>query len=277
MRKENREEKKQLVRLLKLLQRFRVAGAEWHRDDLMVTVIAGGRSWRFRRSVMDQAQGQGLIGCANGKAHVSDVGEAFLKRALHPETPFVAQHSMPVSDTVRCGGEHVQVIRNANESPLLRLHTRKMPDGETWLSDAHFQAGEKLRADFERARLQPRISANWEASVASSGRGSGAAEISDFALDARARVERAIAALGPELSGVALDVCCFLKGLEQVESEQRWPPRSAKLILRTALSVLARHYGLAMPPDNRVAGQKLRQWGARDYRPRLGQSGAAGV
>ena len=69
------------------------------------------------------------------------------------------------------------------------------------------------------------------------------ADLSDNALDARSRLEQAVAVLGPDLSGVVLDVCCFLKGLEGIERERRWPPRSAKLMLRTGLDLLAAHYG----------------------------------
>jgi hypothetical protein len=68
--------------------------------------------------------------------------------------------------------------------------------------------------------------------------------MSDSIADARARVSRAARALGPDLAGVALDVCCFGKGLEQVERDRHWPARSAKLMLRTALMALARHYGM---------------------------------
>ena len=37
----------------------------------------------------------------------------------------------------------------------------------------------------------------------------------------------------------------YLKGLTEVERERQWPARSAKLMLRTALAALDRHY--AMP------------------------------
>lgn len=156
---------------------------------------------------------------------------------------------------------------NLNESPLAMLYRRKGRDGQRFLTRDEFEAGERLRSDYERASIMPRLGANWEASVAGrkrGGQGGSMVDLSDAILAARQRVDHAIAAVGPELGGVLIDICCFLKGLETVEVERRWPARSAKLILKAALGSLARHYN---PPRRPRTGL---HWGAEDYRPRIG-------
>ncbi|HHZ07173.1 MAG TPA: hypothetical protein GX405_00155 [Rhizobiales bacterium] len=166
------------------------------------------------------------------------------------------------------GAETVPV--NAAESPLSQLARLKGRDGSPFISAEEKEAGDRLRSDFTRGLMQPRLGANWEASVASArrdGRAGGVADLTDAALAARLRVEKALAAVGPELSGVLVDVCCFLKGIETVEFERGWPARSAKLMLKTALSALARHY---RPPAPARKARVL-HWGTEDYRPRIGE------
>lgn len=144
-----------------------------------------------------------------------------------------------------------------DESPLIRLSSRKGADGKPFLAAHEVAAGERLRADFTRGGLSPSVTQRWE-DTPRSGPRSGPADLSDAVLDCRARVQHALKAVGPELSGVLLDVCCFLKGTERVEAERQWPARSAKLMLKTGLAALARHYGLVH--DAGEARRGIRAW-----------------
>ena len=86
-------------------------------------------------------------------------------------------------------------------------------------------------------------------------------------LAAKERVIRALMAVGPETSGVLVDICCELKGLEEAEKTNGWPQRAGKVVLQIALTRLPKHYGLiaAEIPSRRG----LRHWGEADYRPRI--------
>lgn len=159
---------------------------------------------------------------------------------------------------------------NPCESPLGWLRRRTDKHGKPLLGDAQFQAGERLRADLFFAELSPRITTNWSAAPGSSSRGSAgfALDQSDRAIAAGERVNRALAAVGPELSGILVDVCGHLKGLEDVEDARGWSKRSAKVVLELALTALARHYGyISMPAPEPKGPARVRHWGSDDYRP----------
>ncbi|WP_428427965.1 DUF6456 domain-containing protein [Pararhizobium sp.] len=191
----------------------------------------------------------------------------FLRRALvTPEEGFQEQHREMESGTVAMDGVRQAVRVNQMESPLGAAARLKEKSGQPFLPPDAIAAGERLHADFTRAHLQPRLTMSYEPRLSTKTRGGagGAADLSDSAMSARFRVGKAMEAIGPELCGVALDVCCFQKGLEIVERERQWPARSAKLMLRTALMALARHYA---PPR---AAPRSHAWGAEGYRPDAG-------
>ena len=173
-------------------------------------------------------------------------GRAWLARHAAKTTtePFARQHQRRETTALRDGGGARAVVVNRNESPLRRL-AQPRRSGASWLEADHVDAGERLMRDFEIGGLRQRVTASWDPTPRRDrGTRTPGADLSDRALDARARLDRAIAVLGRDLAGVAMDICCFGKGVSQVERERCWPPRSAKLMLRTALDLLVDHYGL---------------------------------
>jgi len=205
---------------------------------------------------------------------LNEAGRAWLRRRSGGAEPFRAQHQQRESRTMEVGGALRPVIVNAAESPLGWLRRRKGRDGVPLISEAQFQAGERLRQEFTFGQMTPSLTSRLDA-VASSRRGrrgapDGPAGLTEDALAARQRVERALASVGPELSGILLQVCCHLQGLEEAEKAHGWPRRSGKVILQIALTRLARHYGLL--PAERCGMQtasSIRHWGTQDYRPDL--------
>lgn len=204
-----------------------------------------------------------------GRIAASPEAEAWLRRAGEPDLPFRAQHD-PLARSALEGEPAASVLRNLDESPVAALARRVGRTGEAWLATDEVAAAERMRKDFEIAQLRPRITANWSASISTGRRtGDGLTDLTDMALSARRRFDRAIEAVGPEFSGVLIDICCFLKGLELVERERQWPARSAKLVLRLALQRLARHYGLTATASGPQAARGAYHWGAEDYRPKI--------
>lgn len=158
----------------------------------------------------------------------------------------------------------VGVVVDEAESPLTWLARRRGRGGQPLIATHQLQAGERLRADFTRAHLMPRTTSNWSSPVADNRRGAGhAGAFTDAMVAARQNVRWALDAAGPEFSGLLVDVCCFLKGLEDIERERRWPNRSAKVVLQLALDRLARHYGYAAELRGK-ARAPVRTWLAED-------------
>ncbi len=257
---------KELVRLLRhiaghgaLMLERAVGGVSIRRD--------GGQARQFPHATVEHAGALGLVIATETTIKATPEALAFLRRAMvAPEEAFQEQHRLSESTTTTIDGIRQPVRVNRLESPLGGLARLKEKSGQPFMPPEAIAAGERLHADFTRGQLQPRLTMTYEPLLSSKTRGGagGIADLCDTAIAARGRVARAMEAVGPELCGVALDVCCFEKGLELVERERQWPARSAKLMLRTALMALSRHYA---PP--RTADRRSHAWGAEGYRPEI--------
>ena len=228
-----------------------------------------GRIALYRRGAGGATLGAGYVEAAEAETLVAagfagwitEAGKRRLRLAgAEPDRP-------RATTTVMVDGEAQQVVFDERESPLLWLHRRAGKDGQPQISAIEFAAGERFRADLTLAQMLPRTTVNWDAGLAAGTHAAtrGPAEASDSSLAARQRVRLACKRLGPELSGLAIDVCGFLKGLDQVERERKWPARSAKVVLRLALAALVEHYGLG----GRRTEQVNAAWRASDARPSI--------
>ena len=211
-----------------------------------------------------------LVVRAEGRIALTGAGRARLARLTAPAEPFLAQHGGVSRPARRVEDVADAALMNEAESPLAWLARRKGKDGKPLIDVAQFAAGERLRADFTRAGLTPRVTANWIAPVAQGRRGASGspAAFADAVLAAKDRLERALAAVGSDFGGLLLDVCCFLKGLETVERERIWPPRTARIVLGLALDRLAAHYGIGVEARGRSRAP-MRAWQAPGARPTM--------
>lgn len=130
------------------------------------------------------------------------------------------------------------VTMNLAESPLGWLIVRGH------VTQRQFDAGERLRADWERAQLGQRVTMSWDAApVARTRGGSGdTCDLSGSQLDAKRRFESAVAEAGPGLSDILWRVVCAGEGMREAEVALGWPARAGKLVLRFALDRVAEYY-----------------------------------
>ena len=153
-----------------------------------------------------------------------------LETRLHPD------------DRVDPGKVGPQVMRhvtvNTAESPLAWLAARGH------LTEAQLGAGERLRADYERAGLAARVTMRWDAAPPGKSRGGArAADASLARIDAHRRFHAALATAGPGLADICWRVICAGEGVGGAEKALGWSARSGKLVLTLALDRLARFYG----------------------------------
>jgi hypothetical protein len=130
---------------------------------------------------------------------------------------------------------------NATESPLGWL----LAHGH--VTRRQFEAGERLRADWERAELAPRVTMAWDAAPVARGRGGSAAgvDVNGAQIDARRRFDHAIAAAGPGLADILWRIVCAGEGMRDAETALGWPARAGKLVLTLALDRVATYYRIA--------------------------------
>jgi hypothetical protein len=260
-----REAKRVLPRLTRQGNRlFPVPG-----EGTFAIATSAVKACHARRKVTDAIvaalAAQGLIAAAGEAYDLTEPGRAWLTRDKASTDQFRAQHRLDGTRMVDGRGHGTRTgltpLRvNLAETPLGWLRKRKGADGRPLITQAQFDAGEKLRADFTIAQMTPRLTANLEVQHggrAGGGRSPGGGlEMTERAVAARQRFYKALDAVGAGLSDPLVDVCCYLHGLEDAERRMGWPQRSGKVVLAIALDRLAAHYGFTAHPQPPIRSRR---------------------
>lgn len=133
------------------------------------------------------------------------------------------------------------VTVNVTESPLGWL----LAHGH--VTRRQFEAGERLRTDWERAELAPSVTMAWDAAPVARGRGgsSSGLDFNGAQIDAKRRFDHAIAAAGPGLADILWRIVCAGEGMRDAETALGWPARAGKLVLTLALDRVAAYYRIS--------------------------------
>lgn len=133
-----------------------------------------------------------------------------------------------------------RVTVNLAESPLGWLRARGLVDAR------QFEAGERLRGDYETAALGARVTMRWDASPRAQRNGASHSRLDPTTaqISAKRRFDAAVAAAGPGLADILWRVICAGESVPVAEKALAWPARAGRLVLTLALDRVADHYGL---------------------------------
>ncbi|MGY6531135.1 DUF6456 domain-containing protein [Glycocaulis sp.] len=239
------------------------------RPGRRIALMPGGRSFgvyanadRRRRPFavlsareLDGALHSGLIEPGEGESFVITMaGQAHLRRARAGDgaeaQPFAGQHrQMQPRAVMMPAGRIETVMANALASPLARYAMAR--NGRPPLLDQlHVVAGDRLRADYDASSMRSRLVGDWSAQPRQGRQGArDPADAPARMLDAKTRVMDALAAVGPGLDRLLVNVCLRETGMERAERDMGWPGKAGAPALRLALDRLAVHYGLKRPEE----------------------------
>ncbi len=264
----------------RLLARLAEAGMHAERRNDQIVLLRAGSSVSLASGmptgVLSELLHSGSVICQSRHGRsiftISDAGRARILRdkaerhTASESEVFAAQHRQIEVREVECEGVRQTVRVNTKEEPLDVF--RRGRHIAHLVARAELEAGERLQRDLVLAQAVPQVTANWSRLVVDGAGYHPGLNMPETILEARRRVDAAMRAVGPDFSGILMDVLGFAKGLETLEREHALPLRSGKVVLGYALRQLARHYGLS----NAATGKDIsviRHWGAEDFRPRL--------
>lgn len=177
----------------------------------------------------------------------------WLRRVQEEADHFATQHR-----TLMRGADGV--ARNLDADAILKLS--RGGKGAPYLAPHQIDAAGRVCKWAEQARLTRRVTMSYTPLTASGGKsGKGGADVSDMAADARKKLQTLHARLPRDCADALLDVCVYDKSLGEIERSRQWPKRSAKLVLRIGLDLLACELGLS---PQALGPSHVRQRGWRD-------------
>ncbi|MEO8651381.1 MAG: DUF6456 domain-containing protein [Hyphomicrobiaceae bacterium] len=236
---------------------FAATDLEFAAERHWIAPATDGWGWKITRAGVAVVRAARAHGAVNRAASSRDDGDRPTAATAAARSPLDRQRAIRPA-----------TARDAVGS-LAWLHSRRDRDGQPLISAEQLAAGERLAADLWRARMTPRVTSVWtgvpgDGSSRRSAPGAGI-DIADAVIAAKARVERALKSVGAELAGPLIDVCGHMLGLDDIERLNGLPTRSGKLLLKTALTQLARHYGY-LPPEHGDAeiARRIAGWMADD-------------
>ena len=198
-------------------------------------------------------QSDGILQVINGVCKASPLARNWVKRQTLDLNHFANQHrEISVTED--------KVLHNLLEGPMTILSVSRN-GAPPFMQAHHVQAACQISKMVERAQMRQRTTMSYDPARLGSNKGANSIgpQLSDSALDARANLEKCMKILPGDCAGVVMDICGLQKGLQLVETERKWPRRSAKLILRVGLEQLAEYFGYAHSTTG-IASANSKNW-----------------
>lgn len=196
------------------------------------------------------ALSEGAIEPAGERVFVlTGAGRARARREAAPgclEDRYAHQHrELGPRSVIDRAGRIETVLANLSDSPLAR-YARAEAGRPALLEPDHVMAGERLRADYHRSAMGAPAMSDWTRAPRGKTPGlrSDPADAPVSRIDARTRVMDALAAAGPGLDRLLVNILLRETGMSAAERELDWPARAGAPALKLALERLAVHYGI---------------------------------
>lgn len=229
-----------------------------------VAVVAGRASAQALAALLSSGAVRCLMKAGRPRFVLTEEGRQSLFRIGWGDDGFADQHRLieEVRLDAEAGGGLAR--RNLREDPLALLARQER--GGFAVPPAAIAAGERLRRDIHQASLPPKTTSNWDRLIVDGAGPGHGLTLSEAQAAARARVNAALVAVGPDLAGPLFDLCGFSRGVGDIEKGLALPVRSGKVVVALALRALARHYGFSDEARG-ATHQPIRRWGTPDSRP----------